>query len=122
MIDFLGPDFRLAVLSGSLPNSVTIVLTSCSFASSLFVRAAISDFALYAALHFSDSCAMLIACSRMEMFSASRRDISASRFRIRSDCVELTLAISRFCRINLLFNASMDSTGGPTGGSFNRAI
>jgi hypothetical protein len=43
-----------------------------------------------------DSYAMLMACSRIAMFSASNRDISSSTLciHIRRDCVELVRAIS----------------------------
>ena len=85
-----------------------------------------------------------MACSRRAIFSARRREISASRLRIRRDWVELTRAISRFWRMKRRFTmqsesqlgmrrvmklvrkarmhlqASMVSMGG--GGSFSRAI
>jgi len=94
----------LCFVLGSSPRLVINAPSSSNFASSSRLTSRVWSTACCAEL-FSNSCCSLMICSRSPRFSVRSRDVSFSRFRIRSDCVELARAISRFWRINLRFTA-----------------
>jgi hypothetical protein len=95
MLLFVGVLF--IACAGSPPSVVTNAATSRSFSSSfdLISPMWLANFVLR--LDSTSLCSRS-TCSRSPRFSARRRDISFSRFRIRTHCVELARAISLFWR------------------------
>ena len=89
-------------LCGSCPSSCKRPLNSPNLASNLSRTRKTSPPRRFDVRTCSTSCVRLMICSRSTIFSASRRDTSVSRVRMRSDCKEFALAISRFWRIKRL--------------------
>ena len=90
------PNFR-----GSPPNSVTKLPSSANLPSNFALISCTPLCSILAASYRSNSWPRDILCSRRDTFSDRRWETSDSRLRMRRDCIELTRAISRFCRTNL---------------------
>ncbi len=97
--DTLRIDGERFLAGGSRPRPASREPHSMSWASSFALISSAWSAILVAAL-FSASFSSRRIWPRRSRFSESRRAHSFSRHRIRSDCVELTRAISRFWRKN----------------------
>lgn len=88
-------------LRGKPPKSVIKPPSSANLVSNFALISYTPSCSILAASYRSNSWPRDILCSRRDTFSDRRWETSDSRLRMRRDCIELTRAISRFCRTNL---------------------
>lgn len=101
IVDSALSSHNLPNLRGSPPRSVIKLPSSANLPSSFALISYTPSCSILAASYRSNSWPRDILCSRRDTFSDRRWETSDSRLRMRRDCIELTRAISRFCRTNL---------------------